>query len=302
MKYFHGAHRRRSYFEGWYCKHAGAGGCVALIPAYHVGAEGRPTASLQLITQDFSHTFAFPAKDFSAEEDCFHVRLGDCEFSQQGCTVSLHRDGWDVEGSLRYSPLTPLHGDIMGPFRFLPMECSHGVVSLSHGVEGSLRINGAHHTFHQGTGYIETDRGASFPRRYLWAQCGWQQQAPACVMVSVAEIPFLGARFTGCIAAVLWQGQEYRFATYQGVHIRRWSSGGVVLRQGRQELLVEPLEQASRPLQAPVRGTMTRIIREAPACTLRCQFCLDGHVVFDRVCPQSGFEYADMAEDSFHFL
>lgn len=302
MKYFHGTHHRRCYFEGWYCKHTGQGDCVALIPAFHVGAEGRPSASLQLITQNYSHTFPFSSQEFSAEEDRFCVRLGSCAFSSQGCTLSLHRDGWDVEGTLRYSPLTPLHSDIMGPFRFFPMECSHGVVSLTHRVEGALRINGVEHVFHHGSGYIETDRGVSFPRRYLWAQCGWQQGAPGCAMVSVAEIPFLGARFTGCIATVLWQGEEYRFATYQGVHIRRWGSQGVALRQGRQELLVEPLEQVSRPLQAPVRGGMTRIIREAPACTLRCQFCLDGRAVFDQVCPSSGFEYADLAEDSFHFL
>ena len=57
---------------------------------------------------------------------------------------------------------------------FLPgMECSHGVISMTHALEGALSINGRTLDFTGGTGYIETDRGRSFPHAYLWAQCAW---------------------------------------------------------------------------------------------------------------------------------
>lgn len=36
-----------------------------------------------------------------------------------------------LHGALNFGPFTPLHSDIMGPFRlFAGMECAHGVVSL----------------------------------------------------------------------------------------------------------------------------------------------------------------------------
>ena len=64
----------------------------------------------------------------------------------------------------------------MGPFRFLPgMECSHGVISMGHALEGTLTLNGAVLDFAGGTGYVETDRGRSFPSAYLWTQCAWRE-------------------------------------------------------------------------------------------------------------------------------
>ena len=51
--YYHGATRRRSYFEGWYLKHqTQSGRALSLIPALHIDAEGRRTASLQVITEN----------------------------------------------------------------------------------------------------------------------------------------------------------------------------------------------------------------------------------------------------------
>lgn len=71
---------------------------------------------------------------------------------------------------------TPLRSDIMGPFRFLPgMECSHGVISMGHSLEGKLDLNGKRIDFSGGTGYVETDRGRSFPSAYLWTQCTVRQ-------------------------------------------------------------------------------------------------------------------------------
>ena len=39
------------------------------------------------------------------------------------------------------------------------MQCSHGVISMGHPLEGSVRLNGETIDFSGGTGYIETDRG-----------------------------------------------------------------------------------------------------------------------------------------------
>ena len=123
-----------------------------------------------------------------------------------------------VQGAVRYGPLSPLRTDIMGPFRFLPMQCSHSVYSMAHTLAGGFTVDGRFIDLTGGTGYIEGDRGSAFPRDYLWVQCNDFAQ-PCSVMASVAHIPFCGRSFTGCICAVVYRGREYRLATYRGVRI-----------------------------------------------------------------------------------
>lgn len=74
--YFHGARRRKSYFEGWYLKHqTRSGRALALIPAFHIDGEGRRSASLQVIADKQSWWLDYPAEEFQAAEEVFRVRL-----------------------------------------------------------------------------------------------------------------------------------------------------------------------------------------------------------------------------------
>jgi hypothetical protein len=91
----------------------------------------------------------------------------------------------------------------MGPFRFVPlMECRHSVLSMSHSLSGSLRLNGKSVCFNGGVGYIEGDRGHSFPRRYIWTQCNWREESPCSLMLSAADIPFAAGTSAGIIGVV----------------------------------------------------------------------------------------------------
>ena len=170
----------------------------------------------------------------------------------------------------------------MGPFQFLPkMECSHGVISMAHRLDGQLILNGDVMDFSGGLGYIETDRGRSFPSAYLWTQCAWQDSQCNSIMLSVATIPLPIGSFRGCICAVMYHGQEYRLATYRGAKIEQWSGNGAIVRQGRYCLIVELLEERGCPLRAPVNGNMRRTIHESLCAkmhyvfTIKRPFCLN---------------------------
>ena len=142
-----------------------------------------------------------------------------------------------------------------------------------------------------GRGYIETDKGRSFPKTYLWTQCGFGRRSS--VMLSVADIPFLGTHFQGCICAVHCGGREYRMATYLGVRIEEYGDGKVTIRQGKMRLRVRRLEEASHDLKAPKCGVMSRTIRESPSCRVRYEFWLGGSLIFDIISEQASFEQAD---------
>ena len=188
------------FFEGWYFKHQQGEHTVAFIPAHHRDGQGVYTASLQIITENRAEYVEIPVRDFRMKQKPFRVRCGDNVFSPSGCRIDCPFGGARLTGTLRYGPWTPPRGDIMGPFRFVPrMQCRHSVLSMAHSVEGMLALGGQTLDFRQGQGYAEGDQGTSFPGRYVWTQGAFPKGS---VMLSIADIPFCGRQFTGCIGFV----------------------------------------------------------------------------------------------------
>ena len=290
-KYFHGARRRKSYFEGWYLRHQTPdGGALALIPAFHIDGEGRRSASLQVITEEQSWWLDYPAEALQAAEEVFRVRLGENLFDSEGVRLAVEREDLSLHGTLRYGPFAPLRSDIMGPFRRLGgMECAHGVLSMSHPLSGSLRLNGREVRFAGGLGYAETDRGRSFPDLYLWTQCSW---GGTSLMLAAASVPLPVGRFTGCICAVIHEGREYRLATYQGARVVRWDASGAEARQGPYRLAAEVLEARAQPLRAPAEGAMDRRVHESLRARVRYRFWAGEKLLFDHTDGHAAFEYA----------
>ena len=295
MKYFHGDNRRSRYFEGWYLKHQTKDGhSLALIPAFHIDDHGRRSASLQVVTDRDAWWLEYPDTEFQAAEKQFQIRVGACRFHEAGILVEIEENGLSLHGSLRYGAFTPLKSDIMGPFRFFAdMECAHGVISMGHTLEGQLMLNGETLDFSGGMGYMETDRGRSFPSAYLWTQCSWTAHGRSSLMLSIATIPLPIGGFTGCICAVFHRGREYRLATYRGAKIEHWSRQGAVIRQGNYQLEVNLLNENRRPLRAPVAGNMSRTIHESLCAAVRYRLLYDERIVFEHTDPYASFEFAD---------
>lgn len=263
-------------FRGWYFKHQKDGQTVAFIPG-----TAQSGAFVQVITDEGVRQF--DVSSFSAK-DC--ICADRCVFGAQGVTIDLP----DISGSIAYGPLAPLRSDIMGPFRFLPMECRHGVISMRHELRGALTIAGHTLSFDGGLGYIETDSGRSFPSAYTWLQAN-EFDVPCSVMLSIARIPFSGLHFTGCLCAILHGGREYRLATYLGVKILASESDTILLSQGRHLLHVDIADaHQAHPLRAPVSGKMTGITHECNHTAARFRFWEDGELLFDLRCQNASYE------------
>lgn len=272
-------------FYGWYLKCQSETQTLAVIPAIHGTGRNR-TASVQLITDQGAWLEEFPGNAFRQSKH--EISIGENRFGPDGLHLSVHTPELEAEGSLSFGSLSPLRYDIMGPFALVPfLECRHSVWSMRHTVSGSVRIQGQEYLFHNASGYWEGDRGRSFPREYAWSQCSFENGS---LMVSVAEIPFLGMHFTGIIAAVLWNGQEYRAATYLGA---RASTGNRTLRitQGALELEARLLETSPQSLKAPTLGKMERTIHESAACKAAYRFQKAGNVLFSFETDRASFEY-----------
>ncbi|MCL2081613.1 MAG: hypothetical protein FWH04_00005 [Oscillospiraceae bacterium] len=260
------------YFEGWYYKHQANGKSLALIPG-----RAWDSAFVQIVADNQAYNVSYPLSEYCNGNI---LRVGSSAFSASGIRLDIQSPGMTLSGEIKYENLTPIRSDIMGPFRFFPMECRHGVISMKHELSGKVALNDETLDFSGGIGYIESDSGRSFPEKYTWVHCNNFEQSCA-IMASVAYIPFYGLRFWGCICVVWLEGREYRLATYKGVKILRCERGAIELRQGKYRLFVTIEKGIDTPLAAPQSGVMNRVIRESLSCPARFQF-LEGHrVLFD---------------------
>lgn len=229
---------------------------------------------IQVITEDASWQFPF------SEGNCF---------SEKGILLNLHSEEFSLVGQIRYRNLSPIRYDIMGPFCLFPMECSHGIVSMSHELEGKVVLNGKEIDFTGGKGYIEKDSGTSFPSAYTWIQAN-DFKEDCSVVAAVAEIPFCGFQFKGCICVVHYQGKEYRLATYLGVRVLCCTEKMLVLKRGRYLLKIKINAGKGQGLRAPRRGEMTRIILENASCPAEFIFYRGKDKLFHLRSEHAGFE------------
>ncbi|MCL2811519.1 MAG: hypothetical protein FWD25_06480 [Clostridia bacterium] len=276
----------RDYFEGWYFKHQSATDTVAIIPG-----RSKDAAFVQVITDGASYNVLYDLSLYEREPSV--VRVGGSSFSLRRIRLDIQGKGIQLSGEVAYRRRTIPQGDIMGPFRFLPMECCHGLCSLHHELSGSLILNDREIDFAGGAGYIEKDSGYSFPKRYVWVQ-STDFPVKCCVTLAVADIPLAGFRFLGLLCAIWYDGVEYRLATYNGARAVVCTRYHIVLQRGKQRLEVKiPKSCASLPLLAPMEGSMQRTIRESPSCPARFRFFDKGKLLFDMESPRASMEFCE---------
>lgn len=274
------------YFKGWYFKCSTIDKTIAFIPAYHY-SNNKKSASLQIITDDKALNIPFDKLEYSEKPLC--VKIGNCIFSHEGIMLDFKDDRLTLEGKLCFEELSPIRYDIMGPFKYVPyMQCRHSVFSMSHKINGQITINNQLFEFNNGIGYIEGDRGCSFPKKYIWTQCCFGNNS---LMLSVADIPFLGVHFTGVIGVVLLNGKEYRIATYLGARIKQVDKNTVTVKQGNFELTAKLLKKNAQPLAAPTNGDMCRTIHESASCEAYYRFCNKNNVLFEFTTDKASFEF-----------
>jgi len=285
-------HRKRPYFEGWYFKHQRGGQAIAFIPGIHRTAAGARRAFIQVITGGGTWFVPYPYETFFKRENPLEIRVGDSVFSARGIAVQMDTPELTCNGTVEYGQLLPIRGDIMGYFAPIPgLQCRHGVVSLYHKLRGEITLNGERLELTGGQGYVESDRGRSFPRQYTWFHSNdFPGETPVSVMAAVAHVPLGPMAIQGVIASVYVDGREHRLATYHGGRAVRCTEREMILTQGRDCLTIRVEPGDGLPLYAPDLGEMTRIIRERITCRATVTYRRGDQVLLDEVSECASFE------------
>lgn len=276
------------YFCGWYYKCQSDRASLALIPALHT-CGANTSASLQIITDQGHWNLPMPWPGGTVQRTSPYMALGQSLFSPYGINVDAVGPGCRVKGLLRFGPPTPIHGDIMGPFRFFPfLECRHRVFSMYHTVTGQLTVNERTYSFDPGWGYIEGDQGRSFPRHYAWTQCCFPGGS---VMLSAAQVPLGPMRIPGVLGLVCFGYKEYRLATYSGAKVEQNTSRLLSVKQKDLLLTAELFDKNPHALRAPVQGKMDRTVHESLSCHARYRLTKGDTLLWSHESWQASFEY-----------
>lgn len=260
---FQGAHKRMRYFEGWYYKFVSPDGdedgggatSMAVVPGIFYGDSPGSNEShafvFLVLDGERQHYYRFPTSEFgyASPSEEYYVRVGGNLFTHSGASIDLSpREGDDaslaLRGDLAFSGVTPWPVSLtglgaMGFVGWIPgLECSHGVLSFDHVLNGSLNMNMTSHgegggtdeeetaspsstviSFDGGRGYAEKDWGRSFPSLWIWLQSNSFRENPGTsLFVSVARVPLplLGLGLPGFTAAVRHDGTLIPFALWSG--------------------------------------------------------------------------------------
>ena len=305
---FQGNIRNKNYFEGWYFKLVDfeEKNIYAVIPGVSL-LEDNSSAFIQVLNGKTaeSHYIEYPLTDFSAESDYFEVWIGKNRFSLEGLKLDIQSDGFSVEGSVEYTnPVrwksNILQPGIMGWYSYVPfMECYHGLVSMNHGLEGALDVNGSLIDFTGGKGYSEKDWGKSFPKAHIWMQSNHFEAPEVSFMLSVGRIPWLGSSFTGFLG-VLWRnGELLNMSTYTGSKIKRLNKESdrvqIMIENEDYTLDVSAYRGQSGELKSPSMGDMRGRITESIDSTVNVRL-FDNRlreIIYEDTGRNAGFELND---------
>ncbi len=307
-EWFQGRRKRKNYFEGWYMKHVSGRGdsVLSFIPGISLNKE-EPHAFVQVIKGDTGDTwyFRFPPEAFSYASNAFDIRIGNNRFFQKGIYVDLHDDGEIISGEISYAnihhfPVSLKTPGIMGWYRYVPlMQCYHGLVSMDHDLQGSIRVNSKTHEFSNGKGYVEKDWGSSMPEAWIWMQSNHFSRERTSMMLSIARIPWLGSSFPGFLGFLLHEGKEHYFATHTGAKIKTLEVSETEVSctiEGRDFLLhiygvKESSPEGKGALKAPGKGNMERVIHESVNAELHILLTnKKGEPVFEDTGTHAGLE------------
>lgn len=284
---FQGMKQSAPYFEGWYVKSTDAKQdfTLALIPGIAKFSSDECFVQYNLFYKGktLSGKITFPIDSFDVVDEPYSILMPKFVLSEAGLRAHLTDEELDLLVDLNFGAFLPLNQDIyspsiMGPLEYIKMPCSHDIVSMKHTVAGTVIVNGEKISIEQGIGYIEKDRGSTFPSKYVWSHANdFKENDESSLFLSVAEINFNVINLTGSIAVFHDGMEEHRFATYLGskleISVDEDNLGYTVKFTNRKKMLLVTvsLDNATE-LIAPMDKKMDYVIKETVKATITLTF------------------------------
>ncbi|WP_458787571.1 tocopherol cyclase family protein [Vallitalea sediminicola] len=297
---------KKNFFEGWYYKCVDANNeySCAFIPGISTSTSSyKRHAFIQFIDNSINLPLyiPFPIKSFSYSDKPFVINISNCIFSDSRIIINIDHKSCKIKGKINFGDFTDIRRNlktptIMGYYRYIPfMECFHSIISLSHPLNGYLKINDRNIDFNNGIGYLEKDFGTSFPKKWIWIHSNTFNIKNTCLMCSIASIPFIRKTFTGLICILYIDGKEYRFATYHNAKIKKLQCSKnnlhIEILQDNYTLDIRSKCSDNNILIAPKNGDMNRKIIESMSAEIKVKLLNKDYVIFEDTTYNGCVEY-----------
>jgi hypothetical protein len=312
-EWFQGNTKRRNYFEGWYFKMVSEdlGSVIAVIPGISITESRKDAISFVQVINGINGETVFikyPFDAFSHQSKPFGIRIDKNSFSDKEIFLDLEDSEFSLSGKVQMGSQVPypvkiFSPGVMGWYRFVPtMECYHGIVSMQHHLQGSLRLNGTNLDFNGGRGYIEKDWGKSMPHAWIWMQCNHFSQENLSVSISIANIPWKKSAFTGFLIILSMGSEFFRFTTYTGAKIKQLKKDEnlISFRVENSKYILDVRAEGSEKgiLKAPVLGEMSRNIHESIGAGIKLKLSdRNGNILVEDSGKPAGLEIAGDTAD-----
>ena len=299
---------KNNFFEGWYYKQVSLDekNIISFIPGVSLN-ETESHSFIQVLMFDgdkklSAYNIKYSLDDFKTNDNPFEVWIKDNYFSEKKMIINIDNEDLKINGQIEFENLVSIktskvNPDIMGVFSYIPnMECNHGIISMNHYLLGQLNVNNETIDFDGGKGYIEKDWGTSFPKEYIWIQSNNFDNPSASIFCSVADVPFMGKSFHGFICNFVFDGNEYRFSTYNFSKFKMKNNENLIelIFSSKDKIIyIEAKIIDYKKLLSPTNGKMSNTIKEGLSGTVRVILKdKNNKVIFDSIGRCAGIDSA----------
>lgn len=277
-----------NYFEGYYFKLTSKDESLCFIVGYTLGENAH--SFIQVFGSKFTkmHYFKFETLMCTMMRNPLYIRINNNIFTKNKIQVELENDEIVIKGTVCFSKQASLiktryMPSVMGPLSYVRAECVHDVVILYSKVNGAFRMRNQSIVFDDAYGYVEGDRGVSFPKAYLWLQA---IEEDFSIFLSLAVVDLKYFCFKGVIALIHHGNTQYRFGSYYLATfdvLEDVNAVTVSLKQGVYHLLVEIMNyEEDMMLVAPENGGMNGVTRECVEATISMSLFKNGFCVVSK--------------------
>lgn len=272
--------KKTNFFEGWYFKEQCEELTIAFIPEVSYDEDGKLSGSLQIVLPDRSYYYTYQNPINMNLNRTMFIVMEKNVFTDACIHIDIEEEDLMIKGDIYFDREKGRKFNVMGPLTVFPLPCKHGILSMEQRLSGTLEIDGKVYDFNGGKGYLETDFGKSFPRRYMWSQCNWFDSTDCQIAVAAATIPLGPIPIMGTFACINYEGQRYKLATYKGAEVEKIGEKGFKITQG--PYIFEGRRQGGNAieLKSPEMGKMESATREYLVCNMEYRLRKRGVEIF----------------------
>lgn len=232
-----------------------------------------------------------PKKQVIIERDS--IRIGENYFSKQGINLNIISEASSIIGEVQFNECkdtkqSKWYASIMGPARYMPfLKSYHDVISLSHELIGSFKINNESFDFTGGIGYAEKEWGKEYPKTWIWAQCNHFKRHDMSLMIGIARMPIWGSYYTVFSVPVHYKGQLEVFSSYNSGQIaklyRYKQYVHIVITQKSKVLDIKIFGEEDIPLTASRRSHKIRDVYACQNAKIEISIIQNNHRILDDI-------------------